>query len=71
MSKKRKKHSAEFKAKDALAALANEESNARLASRFEIHPTTISTWKLLESPTELFDKSHKSRKQTEGQVDEF
>lgn len=59
------------KAKDALAALANEESNARLASRFEIHPTTISTWKLLESPTELFNKSHKSRKQIEGQVDEF
>lgn len=73
MSKKRKQHSSQFKAKVALAALQNEETTAQLASRFDIHPTMISTWKrqLLDSAAELFDKSHKSRKQVEGQLDEL
>ena len=73
MSKKRKQHSSQFKAKVALAALQNEETTAQLASRFNIHPTMISTWKrqLLDSAAELFDKNHKSRKQVEGQFDEL
>jgi transposase len=73
MSKKRKQHSAQFKAKVALAALQNEETTAQLASRFEIHPTMISTWKrqLLDSAADLFDKNHKSHKQVEGQLDEL
>jgi transposase len=73
MSKKRKQHSAQFKAKVALAALQNEETTAQLASRFDIHPTMISTWKrqLLDSAADLFDKSQKSRKQVEGQLDEL
>jgi transposase len=73
MSKKRKQHSSQFKAKVALAALQNEETTAQLASRFDIHPTMISTWKrqLLDSASELFDKNHKSRKQVEGQLDEL
>ena len=73
MSKKRKQHSSQFKAKVALAALQNEETTAQLASRFDIHPTMISTWKrqLLDSAAELFDKNHKSRKQDEGQLDEL
>ena len=73
MSKKRKQHSSQFKAKVALAALQNDETTAQLASRFDIHPTMISTWKrqLLDSASELFDKNHKSRKQVEGQLDEL
>ena len=73
MSKNRKQHSSQFKAKVALAALQNEETTAQLASRFDIHPTMISTWKrqLLDSAAELFDKSHKSRKQVQGQLDEL
>jgi transposase len=73
MSKKRKQHSAQFKAKVALAALQNEETIAQLASRFDIHPTMISTWKrqLLDSAADLFDKNQKSRKQVEGQLDEL
>lgn len=73
MSKKRKQHSPEFKAKVALAAIKNEETLAELAQRFGVHPTMISTWKkaLLEGVPEIFDKNHKSRKQNESQVDEL
>ena len=73
MGKKRKVHSAEFKAKVALAALKNEETVAQLASRFGVHPTMISTWKrqLLDSAPDLFDKRHKSRKDAEAQTAEL
>ena len=73
MGKKRKQHSSQFKAKVALAALQNEETSAQLASRFNIHPTKISTWKrqLLDNAAELFDKGQKSRKQAEGKIDEL
>jgi transposase len=68
MSKKRKKHSALFKAKVALAALTNEETTAQLAVPCDVHPTMISAKKrnLLESAAELFDQNPKSRKQIEG-----
>lgn len=73
MSKKRTQHSAQFKAKVALAALTNEETTAQLASRFNIHPTMISTWKrhLVDGAPELFDKGHKARNQIETQTDEL
>ncbi len=73
MSKKRKQHSPEFKAKVALAAIKNEETIAELAQRFGIHPTMISTWKksLLDGVTDIFDKNHKSQKQNDKQVDEL
>ena len=56
MGTKRKKHSAEFKAKVALAAIQNEETAAQLSSRFGVHPTMVSAWKrlLLDGAAELF-----------------
>ena len=42
---KRKQHSAEFKAKVALAAIRGDEAVARLASRCQIHPSVIAKWK--------------------------
>jgi transposase-like protein len=73
MGKKRKKYSAEFKAKVALAALKNEETTGELAQRFGVHPTMITTWKraLLDGASEIFDKNQKSKKQTEETIDEL
>lgn len=73
MSNKRKKYSSAFNAKVALAALKNEEATAELAQRFEVHSTMISAWKraLLEGVADVFDKDHKSRKQTDSKIDEL
>ncbi|KHK00134.1 Mobile element protein [Desulfovibrio sp. TomC] len=42
---KRRKFSAEFKAKVALEALSGELTLAELASKYDVHPTQITDWK--------------------------
>jgi hypothetical protein len=42
MGKIRKKHSPQFKAKVALAAIQNDETITQIASRFGVHPTMVS-----------------------------
>jgi transposase len=73
MMKKRNKYSAEFKAKVALVALKEEETMSELAARFGVHPTMINNWKrtLVDGAADIFDKGHKTRKQSEAQVDEL
>jgi transposase len=73
MSKKRKLHSPEFKAKVALAALKNEATLSELAARFSVHPTMITRWKqaLVEGAAELFDKGQKSHQNQEATIDEL
>ena len=42
---KRKRYSAEFKAKVAFEAIREELTTAELAKKYDIHPTMISGWK--------------------------
>ena len=58
MGGKRKLHSAEFKAKVALAAVCEGETMAELAKRFDVHPVQIAKWKkaLLDNAAQVFQR---------------
>lgn len=58
MSKKRRRHSPEFKAKVALAAIKNEETTAEIARHFGVHPNMGTTWKkaLLEGAGDIVQR---------------
>jgi transposase len=58
----RKQHSAEFKARVAMAALSGEKSLAELSLEFGVHPTMISPWKqeLMKRASELFTRGNKA-----------
>ena len=73
MGKTRKKHSPQFKAKVALAAIQNDETIAQIASRFGVHPNMVSAWKrqMLEGAADIFDKNHKHQKQAQSETNEL
>ena len=56
MGVKRKQHSADFKARVAMASLSGEKTLAELSAEFAVHPTMISNWKqeLVKRAGELF-----------------
>lgn len=71
---KRRRFSAEFKAKVALAALKGEQTLSELAARFEVHPTMIAQWKrqAVEGLEQVFsDSSAKREEVSEAQIKEL
>nr|WP_232055917.1 IS3 family transposase [Tuwongella immobilis] len=68
MAKKRQRHSAEFKAKVALAALRGDKTVNELVGQFGVHPTMIHAWKkqLLDGASELFARGTPKPEQSEG-----
>jgi putative transposase len=56
MTKKRRRHSAEFKFRVALEAAKGLKTTSELAQEFAIHPNQISTWKqqLLKQGSSVF-----------------
>jgi len=61
MARKRKSHSATFKAQVALAAVKGDKTVSELASLHGVHPTMIHQWKkaLLEGAQDIFERGGK------------
>jgi transposase-like protein len=62
MARKRKSHTATFKAQVALAAVKGDKTISELASLHGVHPTLIHAWKkqLVENADEVFQTGTKS-----------
>ena len=73
MPQHRTRHSAEFKAKVAMAALSESKTLAELASEYKLHATQITRWKqeLIENATDLFGKGKNKEVNHEAEVAEL
>ena len=70
MKRKRRNHSASFKAKVALAAARADKTLVELAEQFDVHPNQIQDWrrKLLDNAAELFAHNGRSGEETEHKL---
>jgi len=71
---KRRRFSADFKAKVALEALKGEQTLAELAIKFDLHPNMIAQWKrqAVEGLAQVFsDGSAKREEASEAQIKEL
>jgi transposase len=65
MGKQRQRHSEEFKAKVAMAAVKGDRTLSELAQQYHLHPTQINQWKqrLLSGASELFQDGRVKKSQ--------
>jgi len=73
MKNKRRNHSAQFKAKVALAAAKGDKTIAELASEFDVHPNQIAQWKkqLLQSVQDIFSRSRQKDRHKQDELTEY
>ena len=73
MPQHRTRHSAEFKAKVAIAAMSEAKTLASIASEYQIHPSQVTNWKqeLVENAADLFGKGKKKEVNHEAEVAEL
>ena len=60
----RRKHTAKFKAKVAIEAIKEQESLSELASKYNLHPNQISSWKkvFIEGSEGIFNTKEDTKK---------
>lgn len=74
MTGKRKRYSADFKAKVALEALRGEQTVAQLAAKHGVHQTMINAWKkqAVEGMATVFSgKAEAAEAAREGEIDQL
>lgn len=73
MTRKRRNHSPEFKAKVALDAARGDKTVAELAQKYNLHANQISTWKkeLLENAAMIFATENQTGKESSEDVDKL
>ncbi len=67
MRRKRRNHSAKFKAKVALPTIRGDKTLVELAEQYDVHPIQIQDWrrKLLKGAEEVFDRSGRQAQKSE------
>lgn len=67
---KRNVYTKEFKLKVALEAVKEESPIAEIASKHEVHPNQVTSWKkeFLDNASEIFERKGKKTKEKESQA---
>jgi transposase-like protein len=73
MKRKRRNHSASFKAKVAVAAIRGDKTLAELSEQFDVHQNQIQDWrrKLLDQANQVFERAGNSPPESEHKVKEL